>query len=62
MGRVVAHSWAQVSPGSAVLFFKYDAVGVKVSVISRCSVLQLIKVIVKGFVVIADIVKFSFAG
>lgn len=45
-----------------MLFFKYDAVGVKVSAMSRCSVLRLIKVIVKGFVVIADIVKFSFVG
>lgn len=53
---------AQASPGSAVLFFKYDAVGVKVSAISCCSVLQLIKVIVKGFVAIADIVKLSFEG
>lgn len=51
-----------MSPGSAMLLFKYDAVGVKVSAISRCSVLRLIKVIVKGFVVIADIVKFSFVG
>lgn len=48
-----------MSHGSAVLFLKCDAEGVKVSALSCCSVLQLIKVIVNGFIVIVDIVKFS---
>lgn len=57
----MAHSSAEVCPGSAMLFLRYDAVERR-SLLSSCSMLWLIKFLVTGFVVIADTVKFSFVG